>query len=707
VPLLLMSLYWASLLQLDGRLMGSTWASWFGVALQAIAIAALFFLHDLTPFRVLLLQWLTNGSAWLLLLRCCHRAGLVNLRVDRRLLRQSLVFGVKVYVAQVFLFLVLRVDQVMVAAYAGYRQLGLYALATTVAELLWLLTDPLAAAMIPHLVRAQIGDDRRLSFAMARLSLSISALAAIAGWFLAPIVIPLVYGKGFTGATEALRLLLPGVVALAASRPLGAVRVKEGQVVLPSVLGLAALGLNVALNILLLPRIGIRGASIASSVCYAALAVSYVFIARRRGVAGWRDLVPRPSDLRLLSPGRRRRAVRPDGPLRIAFVVGSLNRGGTERQVLVLGSALVARGHPVTVICLHSVGDQEAAARAAGINVCEIGFRGLQRSVLLRPFPLIRQIRGAIQEASPDVVHCFLYWSYLLGVPIARSARVPVVVSSRRSLSAAVGQHRLLVPWERACDRLAHAVVCNSRAVLEDAVRHTRLPRRKAVVIPNGVEVPVAVTPPAWRPPRIVIVANLIHYKGHAVALAAFARIRAESPALKARLQLAGSGPEEAALKTQAREYGIDDDVDFLGSVANVPSLLDGCSFTVLPSLSEGMPNAVLESLAQGRAVVASAVGGVPEILARAGGILVPPGDPEALAGAMRTLLADSALTARLGAEGRARVSHEFGIDRLAEDSLRLYRGLLAGKSPREASAAEDRERSGSGALIPAEDPVR
>jgi glycosyltransferase involved in cell wall biosynthesis/O-antigen/teichoic acid export membrane protein len=708
VPLLLMSLYWASLLQLDGRLMGSTWASWFGVGLQAIAIAALFFLHDLTPFRVLLLQWLTNGSAWLFLLLCCQRAGLVNLRVDRRLLRQSLVFGVKVYVAQVFLFLVLRVDQVMVAAYNGYRQLGLYALATTVAELLWLLTDPLAAAMIPHLVRAQIGDDRRLAFTMARLSLSISALAAIACWFLAPLVIPLAYGKGFTGATQALRLLLPGVVALAASRPLGAVRVKEGNVVLPSVLGLAALGLNVVLNLLLLPRIGIRGASIASSVCYAALAVSYVFIARRRGVAGWRDLVPRPSDLRLLSPGRRsRRAVRPDGPLRIAFVVGSLNRGGTERQVLVLGSALVARGHPVTVICLDSMGDQGVAARAVGIRVCEIGFRGLQRSVLLRPFPLIRQIRRAIQESSPDVVHCFLYWSYLLGVPIARSVRVPVVVSSRRSLSAAVTQHRLLVVWERACDRLAHAVVCNSKAVLEDAVRHTGLPRRKAVVIRNGVEVPVVVTPPAWQPPRVVIVANLIAYKGHAVALAAFARIRAESPALNTRLQLAGSGPEEASLRTQAREYGIDEDVDFLGSVANVPALLDGCSFTVLPSLSEGMPNAVLESLAQGRAVVASAVGGVPEILARAGGILVPAGDPEALACAMRTLLADSALTARLGAEGRAWVSHEFGIDRMVEESLRLYRGLLAGKSPREASAAEDGERPGSGVLIPAEHPVR
>ena len=264
----------------------------------------MFFLHALTPFRVLLLQWLTNGSAWLLLLLACYRAGLVNLRVDRRLLRQSVVFGVKVYVAQVFLFLVLRVDQVLVGRYAGFRQLGLYALATTVAELLWLLTDPLAAALIPHMVRARVGDDRRLSFAMSRLSMSISAIAGIAGWFLAPIVIPVVYGRGFAGAVPALRLLLPGVVALAAARPLGAVRVKEGQVVLPSLLGLAALGLNVALNLVLLPRIGIRGTSIASSICYAALALSYVAIARRRGVAGWLDLVPRPSDLRLLAPGR-------------------------------------------------------------------------------------------------------------------------------------------------------------------------------------------------------------------------------------------------------------------------------------------------------------------------------------------------------------------------------------------------------------------
>jgi glycosyltransferase involved in cell wall biosynthesis/O-antigen/teichoic acid export membrane protein len=698
VPLLLMSLYWASLLQLDGRLVAATWASWWGVALQAAGVGALALTHELTPFRVLLLQWLTNGSAWLFLLLACKRAGLVNLRVDPALLRRAVAFGVKAYVAQVFLFLVLRVDQVLVAAYAGYRQLGLYALATTVAELLWLLTDPLASAMLPHVVQARAGDDRRLSFAMGRLSLWISAIAAVCGWFLAPLVVPLVYGAGFASATSALRLLLPGVVALAAARPLGSVLVKEGRAVTASVLGLVALGLNVLLNLALLPRIGIRGASVASSVSYAALTVSYVIACRRRGVAGWRDLVPRTSDLRLLGRGRAggpagqaERDERDAHPLRVALVVGSLNRGGTERQILVLGSALAGLGHLVTVICLDSAGEQAGAARAAGVRVIEAGFRGLQRGVLLNPVPEIRRLRGIFRDVPADVVHCFLHWGCLVGVPIARSVGAPVVLGSRRSLTAAIGRHRLLVPWERACDRLADAVVCNSGAVLEDAVRHTRLPRSKAVVIRNGVALPACAAPPGTRPLHVAIVANLLAYKGHAVALEAFARVRAALPDVQARLLLAGSGPEERPLRALARARGIEADVEFLGSVADVPALLARCSFSVLPSLTEGMPNAVLESLAQGRAVVASAVGGVPEILERGGGILVPPGDARALADAMRALLTDPALAAGLGAEGRVLVHDLFGIDRMVEESLRLYQGLLARKASRRAGTADAR----------------
>jgi glycosyltransferase involved in cell wall biosynthesis/O-antigen/teichoic acid export membrane protein len=693
VPLLLMSLYWANLLQLDGRLVTATWASWWGVALQAAAVVGLYLTHELTPFRVLQLQWLTNGSAWLFLLLACKRAGLVHLRIDPALLRRAVAFGVKSYVAQVFRFLVLRVDQVLVAAYCGYRQLGLYALATTIAELLWLLTDPLAGAMLPHVVRAQTGDDRRLSFATGRLSLCIATIAASCCWFLAPLVIPRVYGAGFTSATPALQLLLPGVVALAVARPLGSVLVKEGRAVTASLLGLLALILNVVLNLFLLPRIGIRGASIASSIAYATLAVSYVVVGRRRGVAGWRDLAPRASDLRLLW---RKRADGPPGlveplaevqqggrPLRVTLVVGSLNRGGTERQILVLGSALVRRGHRVTVICLGSAGDQGDAARAADIRVVDADFRGLTRAVLLNPVPEIRRLRRVFRGAPADVVHCFLYWGCLIGVPIARSVGTPVVLGSRRSLSAAIRRHRVLVPWERACDRLADAVVCNSSAVLEDAVRHTGLSRSKAIVIRNGVAVSASAAAPGTGPRLVVIVANLIAYKGHAVAFEAFTRARAALPGVRARLLLAGTGPEEEALRALARAQGIDAEVEFLGAVSDVPALLARCSFSVLPSLTEGMPNAVLESLAQGRAVVASAVGGVPEILERGGGILVPPGDAGSLADAMRALLADPALAARLGAEGRGLVHDWFGIDRMVEESLHLYQFLLARKVER------------------------
>jgi glycosyltransferase involved in cell wall biosynthesis/O-antigen/teichoic acid export membrane protein len=692
VPLLLMSLYWANLLQLDGRLAVATWASWIGVALQMGATGVLFFTHELTPFRVLLLQWLTNGSVWFLLLAACRRAGLVTLRVDPALIRQSIAFGVKAYVAQIFFYLVLRADQILVAHYAGYHQLGLYALAATVAELLWLLTDPLAGALLPHMVRARAGDDRRLSFSMARISLLILTVAAVGVWFLAPFAIPIVYGAGFAGAVPALRLLLPGVVALGAAKSLGSVRVKEGRMVITSVLGLGAFGLNVALNLALLPWIGIRGASIASSVCYVALALSYVVIARRRGVAGWRDLIPRYSDLHLLGAGRhrsRRGSAGGNGrPLRVTLVVGSLNRGGTERQILVLGSALVARGHAVTVICLNSAGDQAANAHDAGIRVVEASFPGLQLSVLLKPLPEIRRLRAVFRAAAPDVVHCFLYWGYLIGVPVARSVGVPIVISSRRGLTAASRRFRLLIPWEWACDRLADAVVCNSIAVMEDAVRHTRLPRRKALVIRNGVFVPPAQAPSSMRPPRVLIIANLIAYKGHDVALTAFARVRASMPALEARLQFAGAGPEEGPLRARARELGIDGYIEFLGSVTEVPALLANCAFTVLPSLTEGMPNAVLESLAHSRAVVASAVGGVPEILGHGGGVLVPPGDPEALAGAMSALLADPVMAARLGAEGRAMVHNLFGVERMAQETLRLYQGLLSGKSPQESCSA-------------------
>jgi glycosyltransferase involved in cell wall biosynthesis/O-antigen/teichoic acid export membrane protein len=668
VPVTLMSLYWAGLLQIDDKLMSTGWAAWFGAALQAAAVGALYALHELTPFRVLLLLVMMTCTTWLLIFMACRRARLVTVRFDRVLLRQSVAVSMKTYGAQTTFYLILRADQVLVRWYAGYRELGLYAVAATVAQMLWLLTDPFAAALIPHQLRASTGESQRLSFAMARRSLGVSLVTAVAAWVLAPLAVHIVYGSGFTGAVPALRLLLPGVVALGAAKPLRAMLLKEGRAVALSLLGFGMLGVNLALNVVLLPRIGIVGASIASSICYGALALSYVFLA-------WQQA---------------RRRLRDIGPLRMAFVVDTLNRGGTERQILQQASTLAALGHQVTVICLADAGRCAAGDHAGGVRIAEVGFPRLQRSLLFKPswvrrrlLPAVRRLRAILREASPDVVHCFSRSGYLIGVPVARSVGVPVVVSSRRSLATAVRQIPLLASWERLCYRLADVVVCNSIAVMENAIVHSGMPRRKAVVIYDGIPLPTEAKRPSVETKRILIAANLIPDNGHAVALAAFAQVRLARSSVAPRLQFAGSGPAARALLAQARELGIDGEVDFLGPVADVSTLLAECSLTVLPCLTDGMPDAVLESLAHGCPVVASAVGGVPEILSRGGGILVRAGDPQALAEAMRTLLADPGLATYLGEEGRAMVHGSFGVERMAADSLRLYYRLLLRRSHR------------------------
>ena len=239
-------------------------------------------------------------------------------------------------------------------------------------------------------------------------------------------------------------------------------------------------------------------------------------------------------------------------------------------------------------------------------------------------------------------------------------------------------------------DRLSNAVVCNAQAVLDDVKRAGGVPDRKARVIRNGVEVaPASSPPPSASPLTILVSANLIAYKGHAVLLDAFALATERLGPGALRLQLAGRGPEEPFLMARAAELRIEEDVEFLGSVPDVRPLLERCSFTVLPSFTEGMPNAVLESLGVGRAVIATRVGGVPEILCHGGGIMVAPRDPVALASSMVELAADPVLTAALGAEGLAVATSRFSMERMVDETAGLYAELLDRKGFR-------------GALVPA-----
>ena len=144
-------------------------------------------------------------------------------------------------------------------------------------------------------------------------------------------------------------------------------------------------------------------------------------------------------------------------------------------------------------------------------------------------------------------------------------------------------------------------------------------------------------------------------------------------------LSLVGDGPCRGELEGLVRSLDLSDEISFLGWREDVPALLMHADMYVLASYTEGMPLSILEAMAAGLPVVATAVGGVPELVQDGvTGLLVPPRDPQALAGAMSRLVKDPALRRRMGEAGRRRVEEHFSFDRMVQQYEDLYRELLA-----------------------------
>jgi glycosyltransferase involved in cell wall biosynthesis len=153
----------------------------------------------------------------------------------------------------------------------------------------------------------------------------------------------------------------------------------------------------------------------------------------------------------------------------------------------------------------------------------------------------------------------------------------------------------------------------------------------------------------------------------------------------------AGDGPERDALEREAARLGVLDSVCFLGVREDIPTLLASIDVLAMPSLSEGLPMALLEAMACGKAVIASAVGAIPQMIAdRVNGWLIDPADEQGLAAAMRGLIMSPELRASMGREARRTIESRFSAEIMAERHVELYRKATAHK------ASGQRTRNGS-----------
>jgi glycosyltransferase involved in cell wall biosynthesis len=364
------------------------------------------------------------------------------------------------------------------------------------------------------------------------------------------------------------------------------------------------------------------------------------------------------------------------GRPRIVLLVTLAEAGGAQTYTAALLPALVGR-FDVTVAA-HGDGPLRRAAIDTGARFVDL--RHVRRPIAPgRDLRGLHELRALFRRLRPHIVHANSSKAGILGRLAASLAGVPVRIftvhgwafGAHEGVSATV--YRVA---DRAVRPLTTAFVCVAERDRQLGLAARTCSASTTFVIPNGVDVPDSPpVRPAGTRPRIVSVGRLQAPKDPLTSV----RALAELPRGSFEAVVVGDGPDRPVLAAEIRRLGLEQAVELAGTRDDVHRCLEAAHVFVLSSRSEGLPLSILEAMAAGLPVVASDVGGVAEVVEDGvTGLLVPPGDPRALAGALRAVLADPALRQRLGESGWERARSRFGLAAFQRAHVELYERELA-----------------------------
>jgi glycosyltransferase involved in cell wall biosynthesis len=390
--------------------------------------------------------------------------------------------------------------------------------------------------------------------------------------------------------------------------------------------------------------------------------------------------------------------------VKVLRVIARLNMGGPALHVAYLTAGLQERGYDTTLAAGSLARGEDSMAFVAddlGVEVVRIDELGREISPLRDLVATIRLAR-LIRRERPEILHTHTAKAGTVGrvaALLAGSRRPPIVVHTFHGhvLRGYFGPVRSLffLLLERGLASITTALVAVSPQVRDDLVALRVAPRERFAVIRLGIELDQRVAAgqdgrlesrrylgiPADRF-AVGWIGRMTAVKRTDDVLIAFRRLR--DSGVDACLCMVGDGPDRPQLERRAHELGVVRDTLFLGYQEDVAPYYAAFDALVLPSGNEGTPVSAIEALAAGRPVVATRVGGVPDVV-RDGedGFLVEAGATDDLADRLERLARDPALRERLGQQGRARVLPRYAVERLVDDVDRLYRSLLeAARSP-------------------------
>jgi len=381
-------------------------------------------------------------------------------------------------------------------------------------------------------------------------------------------------------------------------------------------------------------------------------------------------------------------------PVRLLKFLAYLAIGGSERQVLNIRAGLDPSRFDLHLGCFGCLNEQIAVdLSGTPLEVYKIrnfyGLRAIKECLRLSSYLRRNQI---------DIVHAYNFYANVFAVPAARLARVPVVLASIRDTGENLTARQRAV--NKTICRLADRIVVNAEAIKGRLVEEGYPPER-IIVIPNGILCPALGSDEdglfrqefglSADDVLIGVVSRIARGKGLEYLLEAAPDVIARIP--KAKFLIIGDNsfnPEyREELKRQTLTLGLQDRVIFTGFRLDVPTILSSLALSVLPSLNEGLSNALLESMAAAVPVVATTVGGNPEVvLDGETGLLVPPRNSAALAEAICRVLRTPGLRNTLGQAGRRRVLDHFSNERMIRNVERLYEELLDANRRRPGAAS-------------------
>jgi glycosyltransferase involved in cell wall biosynthesis len=348
---------------------------------------------------------------------------------------------------------------------------------------------------------------------------------------------------------------------------------------------------------------------------------------------------------------------------------------GSEAHLLQLLPDLRERGWDVRFLMLHEdepgAWEFADALRASGVPLDDIRLRADVDPIAFG------EVAAYLGRVRPRILHTHLVHADVYGQLAGSLTRVPLRLSTKHGFNE-FREGRWFGFADRSVGSLAHVHIAISQGLAQYLAETEGFEEEDFEIVHYGIAAGGGEAAPYGEStPRLLCIGRLIPIKGHLVLLRALAQARAQVPDVT--LDVAGRGPLEPALKSYARELGLDDAVSFLGFVSPVQRAIEDVAVVVVPSVGEGFGMVALEAMERARPVIASAVGGLPEIVADGEtGLVVAPADAEALAEAIVALAGDLPRAVEMGAAARARALEEFTPERCVVRVEELYARALA-----------------------------